>query len=79
MARKSKMMKVKEVSASQKNIALYCRVSTRRQAEEGYSIDIQKENSAHISSQSTIRDAPTTFMWTMDTPAVLWTARRCSS
>lgn len=43
MARKSKMMKVKEVSASQKNIALYCRVSTRRQAEEGYSIDIQKE------------------------------------
>ncbi len=37
------MMKVVQANNSSKNIALYCRVSTRRQAEEGYSIDIQKE------------------------------------
>lgn len=44
MAKKSKMMKVKEVGEDESYyVILYARVSTDKQAEEGYSIDIQKE------------------------------------
>lgn len=42
MTKKSKMMKV-EAAAPASRIALYLRVSTDKQREEGYSIDIQKE------------------------------------
>lgn len=40
---KSKMIKVKQEPESDPHVMLYIRVSTDRQAEEGYSIDIQKE------------------------------------
>lgn len=40
---KSKMIKVSDASAEKLELFLYARVSTDRQAEEGYSIDIQKE------------------------------------
>lgn len=40
---KRKMIQIKEVEKSEFKIALYERVSTEFQAEEGYSIDIQKE------------------------------------
>lgn len=43
MAKKSKMLKVDRSTVLKRNIALYLRVSTDRQAEEGYSIEIQKE------------------------------------
>lgn len=42
MAKKSKMLKVEEAGAVTK-MALYLRVSTDKQREEGYSIDIQRE------------------------------------
>lgn len=42
MASKSKMMKITGDNEN-KTVALYARVSTDRQAEEGYSIEIQKE------------------------------------
>lgn len=43
---KSKMIKVKEPTTGRLYILIYIRVSTDRQAEEGYSIEIQKERLA---------------------------------
>lgn len=43
MARKSKMIKINPEIPDSAKVALYIRVSTDRQAEEGYSIDVQKE------------------------------------
>lgn len=43
MARKSKMMKINPADLDSVKAALYIRVSTDRQAEEGYSIEVQKE------------------------------------
>lgn len=43
MARKSKMIRMNPESLPSAKAALYIRVSTDRQAEEGYSIDVQKE------------------------------------
>lgn len=46
MPRKSKMLKIDPTENPKKVVMLYIRVSTDRQAEEGYSIDIQKERLA---------------------------------
>jgi site-specific DNA recombinase len=43
MAKKSKMLKISQPDDLQRKIALYLRVSTDRQAEEGYSIEVQRE------------------------------------
>lgn len=43
---KSKMIKINEAGERPPQVMLYIRVSTDRQAEEGYSIDIQKERLA---------------------------------
>lgn len=41
--KKSKMLKITLPEETERHIALYLRVSTDRQAEEGYSIEVQKE------------------------------------
>ncbi len=43
MAKKSKMMQIMKDDGRRQVIALYARVSTDRQAEEGYSLEIQRE------------------------------------
>ena len=43
---KSKMLKIEQQTEKKPYILLYARVSTDRQAEEGYSIEIQKERLA---------------------------------
>lgn len=59
---KSKMMKVTSSSDRPLYYMLYCRVSTDRQAEEGYSIDIQKEKlEAYVKSLPGSENAKTEF------------------
>lgn len=49
---KSKMMRIQETNTATPCVFLYVRVSTDRQAEEGYSIEIQKERlAAYVTSQ----------------------------